>query len=52
MDRLVENQIQEMRTLLNQLVSNSNAKLCEGKILEISVQLDDLISTYYKESSG
>jgi hypothetical protein len=47
----VEKQIQDTRALLDELVSNSNAKLSEGKILEVSVQLDDLISTYYKESS-
>jgi hypothetical protein len=51
MGRVLEKQIQEMRVLLDELVSNSNAKLCEGKILEVSVQLDDLIATYYGESS-
>jgi hypothetical protein len=47
----VEKQIQETRALLDELVSNSNAKLCEGKILEVSKQLDKLIALYYDESS-
>jgi hypothetical protein len=47
----VEKQIQETRALLDDLVSKSNAKLCEGKILEVSKQLDDLISIYYVEGS-
>jgi hypothetical protein len=52
MGMLLEKQIQDTRALLDELVSNSNAKLCEGKILEVSVKLDDLISTYYWKSSS
>jgi hypothetical protein len=47
----VEKQIQETRALLDELVAASNAKLCEGKILEVSKQLDGLIAVYYGESS-
>jgi hypothetical protein len=48
---LVEKQIQETRALLDELISNSNAKLCEGKILEVSKLLDKLIALFYDESS-
>jgi hypothetical protein len=47
----MEKQIQETRALLYELVSNSNAKLSEGKILEVSKLLDKLIALYYDESS-
>jgi hypothetical protein len=47
----VEKQIQETRALLDELVSNSNEKLSEGKILEVSKLLDKLIALFYDESS-
>jgi hypothetical protein len=47
----VEKQIQETRALLDELVSKYNAKLYEGKILEVSKLLDKLIALYYDESS-
>jgi hypothetical protein len=49
---LVEKQIQEMKVILNELVSNGSAKLCDGEILEVSKQLDGLIAIYYEENSN
>lgn len=36
------------KSLLNKLVSIDDVKLSEGKILEVSKQLDILIVEYYK----
>jgi hypothetical protein len=47
----VEQKIESTRSILNELVSDSNAMLHEGEILQLSVQLDMLIATYYLESS-
>lgn len=48
---LVEQNIERMRALLDDLVSNSNGELYEGKVLEVSKQLDKLIAAYYETSS-
>jgi hypothetical protein len=47
----VEQNIELMRALLNDLVSKSNGVLYEGKVLEVSKQLDQLIAAYYETSS-
>jgi hypothetical protein len=47
----VEQKIESTRSILNEMVSESNAVLSEGEILEISVQLDKIIAEYYGESS-
>jgi hypothetical protein len=45
----VEEKIESTRSILQQLVAIDNAKLYEGEILEISVQLDILIAKYYEK---
>jgi hypothetical protein len=46
----LEERIESTRSILQQLVAGDNAKLCEGEILELSVQLDILIAQYYEEN--
>lgn len=50
MGKLTEEKLDEVRDLLNDLVSAEDVVLNEGKILEISKALDKLICTYYKKS--
>lgn len=49
--KLMKEKIENKRIELDKLISSNNAKLSEGKILEVSMQLDVLITTYYKESA-
>lgn len=48
---MLREQIQEIRELLDKLVSNRNVKLSEGEILDVSERLDKLIAIYYEENS-
>jgi hypothetical protein len=45
-------EIESARSILEELITEENAILCDGKILEVSMQLDDLIVTYYEKSSN
>ena len=51
MGELVERKIESIRSILDELVAENNTTLSEGRILEVSEQLDDLIAIYYEESS-
>lgn len=51
MSTLIKEEIEDIRDLLGKLVSAKNAIFNEGKILELSKELDILIAEYYKESS-
>lgn len=48
MDQTMKEKITIMKSLLDKLVSMDNVKLSEGKILEVSKQLDILILEYHK----
>jgi hypothetical protein len=47
----LEERIESTRSILDELIQESNLSLSEGIILEVSKQLDDLIAVYYAESS-
>ncbi|WP_250814711.1 Spo0E family sporulation regulatory protein-aspartic acid phosphatase [Clostridium swellfunianum] len=48
----MEEKIESTRSILCELVAEENAQLCDGKILEISMVLDNLIALFYEESSN
>jgi hypothetical protein len=48
MGKDMNNVIESTRAILDQLVLDDNSKLSEGKILEVSTQLDVLILNYYE----
>lgn len=47
----MEENIEHIRMVLDKQVTIIDAKLGEGKILEVSKQFDMLIALYYNESS-
>lgn len=47
----MEEKIESTRSILEELVSEDNRNLHEGKILEVSQQLDVLLTAYYENSS-
>jgi hypothetical protein len=48
---LITEEIEDTKELLDKLVSEDNPILNEGKILEVSEELDILIAAYYEEGS-
>lgn len=48
---IIKEKINDIRMLLDKLISKNDENLYDGKILEISRQLDILIAEYYEKSS-